>query len=123
MRTIATTSQERIQEERAAAATMTKARSKPSMKGPKDNAYEGKGYSTSSKSSKGDDDDYSSSNSSKGDDDDDDEHDYGSSGKGYIENTGKGCTLGIERALVPRGVTNADDTLFISPVLILCRTK
>jgi hypothetical protein len=32
-------------------------------------------------------------------------------------------TLGIERALVPRGVTNANDTLFISPVLILCRTK
>jgi hypothetical protein len=32
-------------------------------------------------------------------------------------------SLGIERALVPRGVTNANDTLFISPVLILCRTK
>jgi hypothetical protein len=63
------------------------------MKGPKDsNAYEGKGYSTSSKSSKGDDDKYSSSNSSKGDDDDDDDDDddYGRSGKGYNENTGKG---------------------------------
>jgi hypothetical protein len=95
------------------------------MKGPKANAYEGKGYSTSSKSSKGDNDDYSSSNSSKGDDDDD-----GGGGDEYMVvvaretvKTRANDTLGIERALVPRGVTNADDTVFISPVLILCRTK
>jgi hypothetical protein len=92
------------------------------MKGPKDNSYEGKGYSTSGKSSKGDDDEYSSSNSSK-------VMMMTMTTTIMVEvardttKTRAKDTLGIERALIPRGVTNANDTLFISPVLILCRTK